>query len=268
MGDLRDILRLKRISGTPVVDGDRLVGIVSIEDFIKCLANGQMGSLVKDKMTRDVKTVYSDEPIVHAISKLEKFGYGRLPVLERKDKRLVGIITKSDIIKGSLKRLEIDYHEEEIHKYRASHIFEDIVADKTTLMFKYNVLSKDFSKAGNCASGLKKTLSRLGIHPQIIRRVAIATYEVEMNIVIFTNGGQIMVYVEPNLIQIEAEDSGPGIEDIDLAMKPGFSTAPEWVREMGFGAGMGLPNIEKCSDEMNIDSKVGKGTNLVIKIHI
>ena len=265
--ELREVLRANRISGTPVVDKDKLVGIVSIEDFIECLADGEMDAFVEDKMTRKVDTLYADEPLIHAANKFNRHGFGRFPVIERDNGRLVGIISKGDIIRTLLKKLEIDYHEEEIHRYRASHIFEDIVADKTTLIFEYNISGQDFKRAGESASGLRKSLGRLGIHPQILRRVAIATYEAEMNIVIFTSGGGITAYVKPDEIRVEAIDSGPGIPDVGRAMQPGFSTAPPRVQELGFGAGMGLPNIKKCADKMKIDSVVGKGTRLEVIIH-
>ena len=267
MGELREILRVNRISGTPVVDEDKLVGIVSIEDFIKCLADGEMDAFIEDKMTKKVETLYADEPLIHAVNKFNRHGFGRLPVIERSSGELVGVITKGDIMKTLLKEIEIDYHEEEIHRYRASHIFRDIIADKTTLIFEYNISGQDFKRAGESASGLKKSLARLGIPPQILRRVAIATYEAEMNIVIFTSGGLITAYVKPDEIRVEAIDSGPGIPDVEQAMQPGFSTASPTAQEWGFGAGMGLPNIKKCADKMYINSAVRKGTKLEVIIY-
>jgi len=267
MGELREILRINRISGTPVVDKDKLVGVVSIEDFIKCLADGEIDSFVGDKMTREVKTLYEDEPLIHAVNKFNKHGFGRFPVIERSSGKLVGVIAKGDIIKTLLKELEINYHEEEIHRYRASHIFRDIIADKTTLIFEYDIAGQDFKHAGESASGLKKSLARLGIPPQILRRIAIAAYEAEMNIVIFTSGGRITAYIRPDEIRVKAVDSGPGIPDVKKAMQPGFSTAPPLVQELGFGAGMGLPNIKKCADKMNINSVAGKGTEIEVIIY-
>ncbi|MBM3324618.1 MAG: CBS domain-containing protein, partial [Calditrichaeota bacterium] len=199
MSELRELLRDKRISGVPVVEGDTLVGLVSIEDFIKCLSEGKMNNLVRDRMSREVVTLYDDEPLVRAVQEFDRRGYGRFPVISRKNGTLVGVITKGDIIRGLLKGIEIDYHEEEIHRYRASHFFEDIIADKTTLTFQYKVAGKDFSRAGRTSSGLKKTLRRLGIPPKFIRRVAIATYEAEMNIVVFTDGGEITAQVTPRV---------------------------------------------------------------------
>ena len=266
MNQLREVLRVRRISGTPVVEDNQLVGIVSIEDLIKCLANGEMDATIEEKMTKKVATLYDDEPLVRVVSKFDRDDFGRFPVIERDQGRLVGILTKGDIIRGLLRRLEAEYHEEELHRYRASHIFEDIVADKTRLQFQYNIVGQDFNRAGESASNLKKTLLRLGLHPQTVRRAAIVAYEAEMNIVIFTNGGQISARVQPEFIQIKASDTGPGIPDIERAMQPGFSTALEWVRELGFGAGMGLPNIKKCADEMDLTSQVGKGTELKVTI--
>lgn len=268
MSELRELLRDKRISGVPVMDRNRLVGMVSIEDFIKCLTEGKMHSPIRERMNRNVRTLYDNEPLVHAVEEFDRLGFGRFPVINRKNKKLVGIITKGDIIQGLLKKLEIEYHEEEIHRYRASHFFEDIIADKTTLIFQYNVIGRDFNKAGVTSSDLKKTLRRMGMPPEVVRRVAIAAYEAEMNMVIYANGGEITARVTPQEIRIKALDTGPGISNIDKAMEPGFSTAPDWIRELGFGAGMGLPNIKDCADVMNLESTVGRGTQLEITVYL
>jgi CBS domain-containing protein/anti-sigma regulatory factor (Ser/Thr protein kinase) len=266
MGEFRDVLRDHRISGTPVVEDGVMIGIISVEDLIKTLANGEMSAKVREKMTYDPIVIYDDEPLVHAVSKFSDLSYGRFPVIDR-DRKLVGIITQGDIVRAMLRRLEVDYHQEEIHRYRASHIFEDIVADSIILVFSYRVAARDFDRAGEASSGLKTTLRRLGIHPHVVRRVAIATYEAEMNVVLWSEGGEIVAEVQPSQIKIQALDKGPGIPDPEQAMQPGFSTAPEWVREMGFGAGMGLPNIQACADEMELESTVGVGTRLAIVIY-
>ena len=269
MSVLRVILRENRISGTPVIDKGKMVGIISVEDFIKWLANREQDCPIGEKMTRNVQTLYADEPLTHAINKFEQHGFGRFIVVERQDKRLVGIVTKGDVIEGLLKKLEIDYYkEEEVCQFRVRHFFEDILADKTELLFQYDVVGHDFKRAGESASQVKTTLRRLGLHPKIIRRVAIATFEAEMNLIVYTDGGKICVRVEPNEIFVKVEDSGPGILDIKKALQPGYSTAPEWVRELGFGAGMGLNNIQKCANKMDLRSTVGKGTQLSFYISI
>lgn len=268
MSRLRTILREKRISGAPVVDKNKLVGIISIDDFIRWLAGREDDCPIKEKMTSDVQTLYADEPLVHAVNKFEQYGFGRFAVIDRQDKRLRGIVTKGDIIEGLLKKLEIDYHREETQKERIQRFFEDIYADRIALFFQYNVAGKDFKRAGESSSRLKATLGRLGLEPQVIRRVAIATYEAEMNLIIYADGGRIRVRVEPHQILVKVEDSGPGIPDIQKALQPGYSTAPDWVRELGFGAGMGLNNIHNCADRMNLYSIVGKGTHLSIYITV
>jgi len=265
MDEFREVLRVNRISGTPVVKDGKMVGIVSIEDLIKALSAGELSTTVGEKMVRNPVTLYADEPLVHAVSRFSQFRFGRFPVVNRNGD-LVGIITQGDIVRTMLKRLEVDYREEEIHRYRASHIFEDILADEVALVFGYRVAARDFGRAGEASSGLKKTLTRLGIHPNVLRRVAVATYEAEINIVVYTDGGEIVAEVQRDRIKIEALDKGPGIPDIEQAMLPGFSTAPDWVREMGFGAGMGLPNIKSCADRMDLKSTVGVGTHLTIII--
>ena len=269
MSQLRAILREKRISGTPVVEGNKVVGIVSIEDFIKWLANREEDCPIAEKMSKDVRTLYADEPLTQAVNIFQRFSFGRFAVIDRHDQRLLGIITKGDIVKGLLKKLEIDHiEEEEVYRHRVTHFFEDICADKVVLLFQYDVMGHDFKRAGEGASRLKATLQRLGLHPQVIRRVAIATYEAEMNLIIYTDGGKINVRVEPSEILVRVKDSGPGIPDVEKVLQPGYSTAPEWVRELGFGAGMGLCNILKCANKMDLRSTVGKGTQLYIRIAI
>lgn len=268
MNKLRVILRNNRISGVPVVDQGKLVGIISIEDFIEWLYNdGHKACLVRDCMKQKVTTLYSDEALISAVQSFEKTGFGRFPVIDRTNGTLIGIITKSDIIECLLYKLEIEYHEEEIHRYRASHVFEDIIGDRTSISISLSIEERNFDKAGHASSCIKKTLNRLGVNPQIVRRAAIASYEAEMNLVIYSRGGEITVVVDPECIKITIRDSGPGIENVDKAMESGYSTAPEWVRELGFGAGIGLMNIRKCADTMEIFSTPGVGTTINLEFN-
>jgi len=131
---------------------------------------------------------------------------------------------------------------------------------------EFEIGEKDFFVAGECASRVKKTLQQLGLKQDIIKRIAIIIYEAAMNVAIHATSGRLTVHVDPDAITILTQDVGAGIEDIDLAMKEGYSTATYEIREMGFGAGMGLSNIKQCSDELYIESKVSVGTNLEAKV--
>lgn len=131
-----------------------------------------------------------------------------------------------------------------------------------TVKLHYVVPPDDFTRAGEASSAVKKALKQIGVAPDVVRRVAIAMYEGEINMVIHANGGDIDVEIAPERVDMVLADNGPGIEDIDQAMKEGFSTAPEEVRNLGFGAGMGLPNMKKYTDEMAVTSELGVGTTV------
>lgn len=136
------------------------------------------------------------------------------------------------------------------------------------LVFNYTISGDDFTRAGEASSDVKNKLKMMGLDNNIIRKVAIAMYEGEINMVIHANGGTITVEISSDNIRMILADTGPGIADIDKAMEQGYSTAPEEVRALGFGAGMGLPNMKKYSDYMEIDSTVGIGTTVTMDIHI
>lgn len=130
----------------------------------------------------------------------------------------------------------------------------------------FSVNGDDFTRAGEVSSKVKKMLNQLGFNPEVVRKVAIAMYEGEINMVIHADGGDIDVEISSDKIVIVMKDVGPGIPDIDMAMKEGFSTADHSVRELGFGAGMGLPNMKKYSDTMKIDTEIGKGTTVTLTV--
>ena len=135
------------------------------------------------------------------------------------------------------------------------------------LVFKFDVQGDDFTSAGQASTQMKKNLRQLGLDAEIIKRVSIAMYEGEINMVIHAGGGIAEVTVSDNYVEILLEDKGPGIADIEKAMQAGYSTAPDSIRSLGFGAGMGLPNMKKNSDTMEISSTVGVGTRIVMKVN-
>jgi CBS domain-containing protein/anti-sigma regulatory factor (Ser/Thr protein kinase) len=261
-------LRQDRISGAPVVVNGELLGIVSLEDLIRSMCENDLNAPIQKYMTRNVISVNSFDPVVEALEKFTRLNIGRLPVIGE-DGKLVGIITKGDITRGMLVALHKDYQEEEVRRYRASHLFEDIRSDRTSLILRYHIKARDFTHGGTASSDIKRALLRLGANPQIARRCGIAVYEAEMNLIIHTNrGGIIRIEIEPHRILMQALDDGPGIADVEQAMQAGYSTAPEEIRELGFGAGMGLFNIKRCVDKMQLDSAIGDGTKLEMKIYL
>jgi len=140
--------------------------------------------------------------------------------------------------------------------------------NKDIIVLTYDVPGDDFTRAGEASSNLKGYLKKMGVPPDVVRRVAIAMYEGEINMVIHAGGGEIEVIISPDEINMKLTDHGPGIEDIELAMQEGYSTAPDNIRNLGFGAGMGLPNMKKYTDELKIDSIVGVGTTVTMKVKI
>ena len=132
----------------------------------------------------------------------------------------------------------------------------------------YDVSGDDFTRAGEASGAVKKRLKSLGYNTDAIRRVAIAMYEAEINMVIHADGGYCDVDIYPDKVEILLADHGPGIPDVDKAMQEGYSTAPDNVRSLGFGAGMGLPNIKKYTDEMRIETTIGVGTNLYLTVRV
>jgi len=261
-------LRGRHVSGLPVVTDGQLIGVISIEDLVQALQDNALEDPISKHMSTELYTVLDDEPVVKAIEKFSETHVGRLPVLNR-DGRLVGIITKGDITRGVLVALQKDYKAEELRRYRASHLFEDITSDRTSLILRYHIAARDYQNGGKASSHIKHALLRMGASPQIARQCGIAVYEAEMNLIIHTNeGGTIRVQIEPKRILLQTSDNGPGIPDVKLALQPGWSTAPQEARDMGFGAGMGLVNIRRCVDRLDLESTPGKGTKLTMEIRL
>ena len=134
------------------------------------------------------------------------------------------------------------------------------------IVLKYEISPDDFTRAGEASSDVKGKLKQLGVSPEAIRKVAIAMYEGEINMVIHAEGGKITVEISPESIVMILADKGPGIPDIEKAMQAGWSTAPDEVRSLGFGAGMGLPNMKKYSDEMDVKTELGVGTTVTMVV--
>jgi CBS domain-containing protein/anti-sigma regulatory factor (Ser/Thr protein kinase) len=252
---IQAVMRENYISGLPISDERELLGIVSIEDIIKALEGGYIDEPADAYMTKNVIVLQDDMPLSFAISYLNKYRYGRFPVLN-KNKELVGIISSKDVVKSLLVEMN-----REVLRLEKMNNKEENAHDKFTEM-EFNTVRFDFELAGRASTEIKKALKKRDIDPKIIRRVAIASYELEINQVVHSLGGTINCTIQPDKVIVVAADNGPGIKDINLVLQEGWSTADEWIRSLGFGAGMGLPNTKRVSDEFYIESTPGVGTTV------
>lgn len=139
---------------------------------------------------------------------------------------------------------------------------------ENAIVLTYDISADDFTRAGEASSDVKRKLKQMGVAPEAIRKVAIAMYEGEINMVIHAKGGEITVEITPEEIKMVLADVGPGIPDVEQAMQAGYSTAPDEIRSLGFGAGMGLPNMKKYTDQMEIDTRLGEGTTITMVVKI
>ncbi len=268
LSEARVIMRDKRISGIPIVDKEgKLVGLVSTERIIRALEEGIISNKIKEYMTPREKIVYFSpkDTFEKIVETFERYRYGRYPVIDEHNK-LLGLITKHDILRAILKQFHSIYihdrrREEYLNREVSILASDKFIEDKAS--FRYDINTQSISEAGEGTALLKKVLEKRGYHRDFIRRVSIGTYEAEVNVVIHAGGkGLILAFFEEDGVVVFVRDWGPGIEDIDLAMKEGFSTAPDHIRELGFGAGMGLPNMRRAADRLVILSQSGKGTRV------
>ncbi|AEX86334.1 putative transcriptional regulator, contains C-terminal CBS domains [Marinitoga piezophila KA3] len=262
---VKDIMKIKKISGLPVVKkGLKLVGIISIEDIIKVLEKGNLSDFVLKWMTKSVVTINEEDTLSKFVELSQSHKYGRYPVLNNEGK-VVGIITKYDVITWLFGKLGSIYvHDQRREKVlnREEYISKltgDILQNKTA-SFEFKIDYNDITKIGIGATRLKSFLKKKGIDEKLVRKISIATYEAEANVVIHSESyGEIYCWELEDSIRLLIKDYGKGIENVELAMQEGYSTATEEVRAQGFGAGMGLPNMKRFSDKMTIISESGKG---------
>jgi len=264
MRNVQYLMRDNGITGVPVAVDDRLVGLVSMGNVIEALDKGRMGDRVDAWMTKTVISLEDDMPLAFATTYFNRYTFGRFPVLDRSG-LLVGIVCASDIIRALLVAMnrEVERLEERLAAAAAA-VAPPQPDGRVRLCFQ--VTRFDFENAGKASAEIKKALKGLGLDAALIRRAAVASYELELNQVIHSDGGQISCVAGAGAIEIAAEDRGPGIPDVEAAMREGYSTANEWIRSLGFGAGMGLPNAKRVSDEFSIESGAGRGTSVRVRI--
>jgi CBS domain-containing protein/anti-sigma regulatory factor (Ser/Thr protein kinase) len=257
---IQHLMKTRRVSGVPILADDALVGIVSIEDIINALDTGHINELAERWMSREIVTLREHFSLIQAVAEFDRHGFGRFPVLDNNN-RLVGILTRGDITTCLMHRLE--RRAEEALAKEAALVAASAADEKAQrVVINADVKSGDFDSAGKLSQRMREVLRARGIDPTVRRRAAIIAYEAETNIIIHSLGGRITAAIDPDKVCIEAVDGGPGIENVALAMQEGWSTAGPLARELGFGAGMGLPNIKRCADEFAIQSELGRGTRL------
>ena len=263
MREVQYRMRDNSITGVPILENGRLVGLVSMGLVIEALDSGRIVQKAGELMTRTVISLEDDMPLAFATTYFNRYKYGRFPVLDRNGS-LVGIVCASDIIRALLVAMnkEVERLEE---KLSAAAVGAARVPDGLVRL-SFQVTRFDFENAGKASAEFKKALKGLGVDAAIVRRAAVASYELELNEVIHSDGGSISCIAGDGRIEITAEDRGPGIPDVTAAMTEGFSTANEWIRSLGFGAGMGLPNARRVSDDFHIESGPGRGTQVRVLI--
>jgi len=258
---IQNLMKTHRISGVPILQNGAQVGLVSIEDIINALDQGHVNDPAERWMTRNIVTLRDHFSLVRAVAEFDRHGFGRFPVVNSSG-ALVGVLTRGDITACLMQKLEKRAEEAAA---REAALFSaqtgDLERDKP-MVLQTEVKSGDYESAGKISQHMRQILRARGVDPVIRRRAAIIAYEAEMNMIIHSIGGDLSVAISPGKVIIEAVDRGPGIENVDLAMQEGWSTAGPLARELGFGAGMGLPNIKKCSDQFEIHSEMSVGTRL------
>ena len=258
MRDAQQKMKENNISGVPIAENGRLFGIVSMNDIIGAIEGGWIQEPCGKHMSTSLVVLEEDMPLAFALKFFHNYTFGRFPVLD-KSRRLVGLVSQRDITRALL--MELSREIDRLEKKKAA---EDKRFDDAGLpyyeMRQFVVVRNDLSNAGKAAATIKKMLQDHKLDNRLIRRVAVAAYELEINICIHSVGGTLTFILSKDSVMIVAKDSGPGIEDVEWACCDGSSTANDWIRSMGFGAGMGLANSKRVSDEFEIASTVGKGT--------
>ena len=265
MSKLKNAIRANNYACIPVLKEEKLVGQISIGGYVNWLTSGGVDRPVGEVMDTNFRALHPEEPVITAVRELELIGLRGLPVVEHSTEKFLGIICRCNMMEGVLAELDVN-NENEKTELKTGCLLKDIGIESAVLTLNYDVEPKALEYGGEISSSIRADLYKLGLPGDIVRRAAIAAYEAEMNLLSYADGGIFTLVLTANILSMKIEDSGPGIPDIDKALEPGWSTAPDWVRELGFGAGMGLVNIISCSDEFKISSTVGVGTVLEIDI--
>ena len=263
MTKAKDLMRDKHISGVPIVENGRLFGIISILDIIRAMEGGYADSPCGDHMTSKLVVLEDDMPLSFAVQYFDRYHFGRFPVLNHK-RMMVGILCQRDINRALVVELSAEVNRLEESYMGIATPTSDSEGAPTVheKQFEFPVVKFDLENAGKAANAIKAEMVERGFPPKIVRRVAVAAYELEINLCIHSDGGVLIWRIGKSQSEIIARDTGPGIVDVEWVCRDGTSTANDWIRSLGFGAGLGLVNVKRVSDHFEIESKLGKGTTV------
>lgn len=259
------IMRANNISGVPIHEAGRLFGLVSIDDIIRALEGGYIHEPCGQHMTTHLIVLEDDMPVSFALRYFGRYKYGRFPVLNR-GRSLVGIVSQRDINRVLLRELT-----REVERMERAHKGVNVGTEASGHLYmlcEYPVMKLDFENAGKAANEIKLLLRDRQVDRRITRRIAVAAYELELNMCVHSAGGMLSFLVSNGRAELVAKDKGPGMTDVEWACRDGTSTANDWIRSLGFGAGMGLPNTKRVSDTFEISSIPGKGTTVRVGIDL
>jgi len=258
---IQNMMRANAISAVPILDDGLLVGMISLNDIISALDKSYIDDKAENHMAKSLIILEDEMPLSYAIPFFDKYSYHRFPVID-KNKRLSGMLSSRDILLALLRELNKEILELE------KMINAEPTDQPDRIKREFIVKKFDFENAGRASFELKKVLQGINVARPVIRKASVAAYELEINIAIHSEGGVITFEIDDKKVVITARDKGPGIEDIDLALQPGYSTASDWIRSMGFGAGMGLANTKRVSDDFSIESNPKTGSFIQSTIHL
>ena len=256
MREIQCLMKTKNITGVLVLRDAKLEGIVSMDDIINAFDGGWIDEAAELHMTKDLIVLIDSMPLTFCVSSFNKYHFGRFPVLNS-DNELCGIVTTTDVIAALLTAMNKVVEKMEKDKNQQEPKENTVAAER---IIEFRTESFNFDTAGKASTEIKKIMKNMGVPAALTRRIGIASYELEINQVVHSQGGVMRYYIRPDKLVIEAQDFGPGIPDIAKVLIEGYSTADDRIRALGFGAGMGLPNTKRVSDEFNIVSEVDKGT--------
>ncbi len=247
-------MKEKGITGVPISEKGRVFGIISVDDIIQALDEGHITDRVDMHMTKNVVLLEEYLPLSLAVSHFQRYPYGRFPVVN-KEGLLAGIISSRDILTKLL--LEINREVDRLETLLPASVPQ---SERHSGFREYTIKKYDLDNGGKATESAKKMCESIGLDSRTCRRIAVIVYELEINLAIHSYGGVISCSYTPECFRIVSRDNGPGIADAGLAATPGYTTANDWVKSLGFGAGMGLPNVKRVADEFHINSARGHGT--------